>query len=256
MIKLFCKLSLLCSLLALGTGCATVKSPDERDPWESFNRTMFEFNDAFDRAIARPVAQAYKDYVPGFVRHGVANVFSNLDDVVVFINDILQFKFEQAAMDFARLIVNSIVGVFGLFDVAKHWGLPKHNEDFGQTLAAWGVGDGPYMILPFLGPKNVRDTVGMAADWQIDPVLQITDDEARWGLIVLRALDTRAEFLEATKTMDKSGIDPYVFMRDAYFQFRLNRIYDGNPPREKIKESSKEDRLLEQDLEKELQDLK
>ena len=255
MINFLCKLSLLSVLLALGTGCATVKSPDERDPWESFNRSMYEFNDTFDRAIARPVAQAYKDYMPGFVRNGVTNVFSNLDDVIVVINDILQFKFEQAAMDFARLIVNSIVGIFGLFDVATHFGLPKHNEDFGQTLAAWGVGDGPYLVLPFLGPKNVRDTVGMVADWQIDPVLQVSDDEARWGLTLLRAIDTRTDLLEATNTMEKSGLDPYVFMRDAYFQFRLNRIHDGNPPREKLKEPSKEDRLLEQDLEKELQGL-
>ena len=244
---------ILLGLLALSSGCASVKSPDERDPLESFNRSMYQFNDAFDRSIARPVAETYHEYMPGFVQNGVTNFFSNLDDVLVVANDVLQLKLVQAVQDFARLIVNSVVGLLGFFDVDTHFGLPKHHEDFGQTLATWGVGNGPYIVLPFLGPSTLRDTVGIGADWQIDPVMQVDDTASRWGLIALRGLDKRVSLLEATKAMERSGIDPYVFMRDAYYQYRLNQIYDGNPPREQMPTTTKEDRKLEEDLEKELQ---
>lgn len=247
------KLVLLLLLGAVVSGCATVKSPDERDPWESFNRSMYEFNDTFDRAIARPVAEAYKDYIPGGVRDRVTDFFNNLDDITVIFNDLLQFKIAQAAQDFARFIINSVFGIFGLFDVATHLGLPKHHEDFGQTLAAWGVGNGPYLVLPFLGPSNLRDATALAVDWETDPLINIEDDDTRWGLILVRAIDKRAALLEATKAMEKAGIDPYVFMRDAYYQFRLNQIYDGNPPRDKVQAATQEDRALEDELEKELQ---
>ncbi|MBI3562715.1 MAG: VacJ family lipoprotein [Gammaproteobacteria bacterium] len=248
------KLLVLITLLALSYGCASVKTPDQRDPLESFNRGVYQFNDVLDRNIARPVAQVYKNYVPGFVQSGVSNVFSNLDDVGVVVNDVLQLKLLQAVQDFTRLIVNSIVGIYGLFDVASELSLPKHHEDFGQTLAVWGVGDGPYLVLPFLGPSNVRDGVSLAADWKLDPVMYINDSESRWGAILLRLTDKRANLLEATKTMEKSGIDPYVFMRDAYFQYRTNLIYDGNPPREKIKNTTPEDRQLEDELDQPPQD--
>ena len=165
----------------------------------------------------------------------------------------MQLKFEQAAQDLSRFVWNTTAGLFGLIDVATHMDLPKHNEDFGQTLATWGVGDGAYLVLPFLGPSNVRDTTGLVADWQIDPVLEIEDDETYWSLIALRAVDKRASLLEATRIMEKSGIDPYVFMRNAYFQLRENQIYDGNPPRETMQAPSGEDLKLEEELEKELQ---
>jgi phospholipid-binding lipoprotein MlaA len=235
------------------TSCATVSAPDERDPWESFNRSIYAFNDGFDRAIARPVAEVYRDYLPNFIQTGIANFFSNLDDILVVINDLLQLKFEQALQDLSRFVWNSTAGLFGLIDVAKHMDLPKNNEDFGQTLAVWGVGDGPYLVLPFLGPSNVRDTAGLVVDWEIDPLLAIDDHETRWGLIALRAVDTRASLLEATRIMEKSGIEPYVFMRNAYFQLRENQIYDGNPPRERMQAPSGEDLKLEEELEKELQ---
>lgn len=244
---------IICGLVALSSGCAGVKTPDERDPWESYNRSMYQFNDVVDRNVVRPVAETYHEYMPGFVQNGVTNFFSNLDDVLVVANDVLQLKLVQAVQDFARLIVNSVVGLFGLFDVATHFGLPKHHEDFGQTLATWGVGNGPYIVWPILGPSTIRDSVGTGVDWQIDPVMQVNDTSGRWGLIVLRGLDKRVSLLEATKAMERSGIDPYVFLRDAYYQFRLNQIYDGNPPRDKIPTTTKEDRKLEEDLEKELQ---
>lgn len=234
--------------------CATVSAPDERDPWESFNRSVYEFNDDFDKGIARPVAEAYKAVLPDFIQTGISNFFSNLDDVVVLINDILQFKFEQALHDFARLISNTTFGLLGFIDVASDMELPKHDEDFGQTFAAWGIGDGPYLVLPFLGPSTVRDTAGLAVDTiYLDPVVFTEDDQVRWGMIALRAIDRRADLLEATNIMEKSGIDPYVFMRNAYFQVRENQIYDGNPPsRIELQGPSKEDLKLEEELEKEL----
>jgi phospholipid-binding lipoprotein MlaA len=241
------------SASVLLSSCAAVTAPDKRDPWESFNRSVYAFNDDFDRSIARPVSETYKDYTPDMVQTGVSNFFSNLDDVLVFVNDLLQFKFKQAAQDLTRFAFNTTAGLFGLIDVSSHMDLPKHHEDFGQTLATWGVGSGAYVMLPFLGPSTVRDTGGLVADWQIDPVYTISDNAARWSAIILRAVDTRASLLEATKIMEKSGIDPYVFLRNAYLQHRENQIYDGNPPKPKIEAPTKSDLELEQELDKELQ---
>ena len=245
-------------LLLLGanilvSSCAGVSAPDKRDPWESFNRSIYAFNDGFDRAIARPVARTYKNYTPDVVQTGVSNFFSNLNDLVVLINDLLQFKFEQAAQDFSRFAFNTTAGLLGLIDVSSYMGLPKHHEDFGQTLATWGAGNGPYLVLPFLGPSTVRDTTGLVADSYIDPVYSIKDNEARWSAIILRAIDTRASLLEATRLMEKSGIDPYVFMRNAYLQHRENLIYDGNPPPPNIQPTTKGDLELQDELDKELQ---
>jgi phospholipid-binding lipoprotein MlaA len=251
-VRILCILTVI-SLNGLLCSCATVSAPDERDPWESFNRSVYAFNTDFDRSIGRPVAEAYRDYTPDTLQTGVSNFFSNLDDVLVILNDILQFKFKQAAQDLSRFAFNTTAGIFGLIDVSSHMDLPKHHEDFGQTLASWGVGSGPYLVLPFLGPSDVRDTTGLAADWQVDPVYTINDDAARWSAIILRAVDKRASVLELTKAMEKSGIDPYVFMRNGYLQYRENLIYDGNPPKPKIAPATKSDRELEDELEKELQ---
>lgn len=237
----------------LVSACSTVSAPDKRDPWESFNRSVYSFNDGFDRHIGRPVAQAYKDYTPNTVQTGVTNFFNNLNDIVVFVNDLLQFKFQQAAQDFSRFAFNSTVGLLGLIDVSTPMGLPKHDEDFGQTLATWGVGNGPYLVLPFLGPSSVRDATGLVADWEVSPVSSIDDTTTRWSLIILYAIETRASLLEATKLMEKAGIEPYVFMRNAYFQHRENLIYDGNPPKPKIVPPSKSDLELQEELDKELQ---
>jgi phospholipid-binding lipoprotein MlaA len=247
--------SLVITLCLFLGSCATVSAPDERDPWESFNRSIYTFNDAFDKAIARPVAEAYQAVLPDFIETGISNFFGNLGDVVVIVNDFLQFKFEQAGSDFARLLMNTTFGLLGFFDVASHMDLPKHNEDFGQTMASWGVGDGAYLVLPFLGPSSVRDTTGLVVDLAyLDPVGYVKDDEARWSLIALRAVDKRASLLEATRIMEKSGIDPYVFMRNAYYQIRENQIYDGNPPSTiKLQGPTEEDLKLEDELEKELQ---
>lgn len=218
----------LCALL-LG-GCAT--NGDPRDPLEPLNRGIYQFNDAVDRGVMKPVAKGYKAVLPQPVRTGVGNFFSNLDDVVVLLNDLLQFKFGQAASDFSRLVWNTSVGVLGLIDVATPMDLPKHNEDFGQTLGRWGVGNGPYLVLPLLGPSNLRDTVGLVVDYRVDPVYQQDDMADRNTAIVLRAIHKRSVLLGAEDVVREGALDPYSFVRDAYLDRRRNLIYDGKPPKD------------------------
>ncbi len=216
-------------LAGLLSGCAAT---DPRDPFESYNRAVFAFNEGVDRAVVKPVAEAYRDHVPGPVRRGVHNVFSNLDDVLVFLNDLLQFKFRQAAEDFTRFFYNTFLGLGGIFDVATPLGLPKHNEDLGQTLGYWGVGSGPYLVLPFLPPSTVRDTVGFAGDALVDPVYRISDQTVLWSAIVLETVDQRAQLLSASRVLDEAALDRYAFVRDAYLQRRLNLVHDGRPPQD------------------------
>lgn len=217
-----------------GSGCASVQVPDERDPFEGYNRAMYAFNDDFDKAIFKPLATGYQKVVPDSINNSISNFFSNLDDVVVLVNDILQLKFEQSLSDFARITFNTTFGLAGLFDVATPMELPKHNEDFGQTLGRWGVGSGPYLVLPFLGPSTLRDGAALPVDWEVDPLLDIEDNDTRWGAIGLKAIDTRAGLLRASRILDTAALDPYVFMRDAYLQRRQNLVYDGNPPQSAI----------------------
>ena len=215
------------------SGCATIDGPrDPRDPLESYNRAMYEFNDDFDRALFRPLAEGYDKVMPKPLNNGVSNFFSNLDDVVVLLNDLLQLKFKQGLSDLGRITWNSTVGLLGLIDVASHMDLPKHNEDFGQTLGYWGVGSGPYLVLPFLGPSSVRDSAGLVADWQVDLLAEVDSEDSRWGLIALNAVDTRAGLLRASRVLDSASLDPYSFMRDAYLQRRQSLVYDGSPPQE------------------------
>lgn len=226
-------LSLL--LIALLSGCAaTSPIPDERDPLEGFNRTMYNFNDALDRAILKPVAKGYQAVTPKPVDDGISNFFSNIGDIFVLVNDLLQFKFHQAAQDFSRITFNTTFGLFGFIDVASHMDLPKHNEDFGQTLGYWGVGPGPYLVLPLLGPSTLRDGTGLLVDNSYDPKNNITPKSAYWSTMAVYAIDTRADLLSTTDLMEKSGVDPYLFLRDAYLQRRKSLVYDGNPPQEEL----------------------
>ena len=213
-------------------GCAsTTPSEDVYDPWEGYNRAMYSINDGFDRAIAKPVAKGYDFIMPAPMSQGVTNFFSNLDDFRVVINDLLQFKFSQAAHDTGRFVLNSTVGVAGIFDVASYGGIEKHREDFGQTLGVWGVGNGPYFVIPILGPSTVRDSVGLIGDAYTSPVFFATDDVAtRNALIVLFFIDTRANLLGTTKILEEAAEDKYAYVRNAYMQYRRNLVYDGNPP--------------------------
>lgn len=222
-------------LLSLGLfGCAT--NGDPRDPLEPLNRGIYKFNDAVDTAVIKPVATTYKDAMPSPIRTAIGNFFSNLDDVLVLLNDLLQFKLEQAASDFSRLAWNTSVGIAGLIDVATPMELPKHNEDFGQTLGYWGIDNGPYLVLPFIGPSSIRDTIGLAVDSHYDPVWRHTPVDERNSAVALHAVDARSRLFEAEEVLDEAAIDRYVFLRDAYLQRRRGLVYDGNPPREKYED--------------------
>jgi phospholipid-binding lipoprotein MlaA len=215
------------SLLLLG-GCASTGNP--RDPLEPLNRGIYQFNDGVDKVLIKPAAEFYRFAIPEFMRTGVSNFFSNLNDVIVALNSLLQGKLTQAGSDAARLIVNSTVGLLGLFDVATEIGLEKHNEDFGQTLGYWGIGDGPYLVLPLLGPSSARDAVGWFGDYYAWPITYLEPDRHRNILIALRFVTARADLLEASRILETAALDPYEFVRDAYLQRRRNLVYDGKPP--------------------------
>lgn len=215
------------SVLLLG-GCASTGNP--RDPLEPINRAVYTFNDGVDHLLIKPAAEFYRFAVPEFMRTGVSNFFSNINDVIVALNSLLQGKLTQAGSDVARLIVNSTVGVLGLFDVATEIGLEKHNEDFGQTLGYWGIGDGPYLVLPFLGPSSARDAVGWVGDFYTWPITYVEPDRDRNILIAVRFISLRADLLEASRILETAALDPYEFVRDAFLQRRRNLVYDGKPP--------------------------
>ena len=217
-------------------GCATIDGPTEpHDPFESYNRAMYQFNESFDKAVAKPVAEVYRDVVPIPVNKGITNFFSNLDDVIVLINDIFQLKFQQAAQDTARIFFNTTIGLLGFFDVSSHMDLPKHREDFGQTLGYWGVPAGPYFVLPFLGPSTIRDSTGLGTDYvYFNPIFNRWDDAMQWTLFGLELVDTRSDLLDMKSLLDMAALDPYIFTREAYLQRRQSLVYDGNPPMEEF----------------------
>ncbi len=211
--------------LALG-GCA---SNNPKDPFEGFNRSMYSFNDTLDKAILKPVAKGYKAVLPDFAQKMVHNFFSNIDDVFVTGNNLLQFKFKQAGSSFTRVWVNTIFGVLGLFNVAHS--LEKQNEDFGQTLGHWGVGSGPYLVLPFLGPSSVRDGAGMSVDSYYGLIENIEDIPVRNTLYATSKVDQRVQLLDAETIIEDTVLDRYSFIRDAYMMRRLSLVYDGDPPK-------------------------
>lgn len=220
---------LLSSLLILG-GCASAQNP--RDPWEGFNRTMFSFNEGLDKVVLKPAAKGYDAALPDPVKLGVSNFFSNVGDVFIAVNDLLQGKPKDAASDTGRFLINTTVGIFGLFDVASNAGLEKHEEDFGQTFGRWGVGNGPYVVWPVIGPRTLRDSFGYAIDTHFDPVWNVSNIPTRNSLLLLRVIDARAAALPAEQVIDEAAIDKYSYIRDAYLQNRRSLIYDGNPPAE------------------------
>ena len=196
------------------------------DPWQGFNRAVFEFNETLDQYVAKPVAQGYQAVTPQFVDAGISNFFSNLEDVLIIANDILQLKPMQALSDTGRFLVNSTIGIFGFFDVASHIGLEKHNEDLGQTLGYWGVGAGPYVMLPVLGPSNLRDAFGLAGDTLSGMgYTNIAETNVQaGGLWLLRNIDARADLIASEGLV--SG-ERYSFFRSFYLQRRAYLIADG-----------------------------
>lgn len=221
---------LVAALSGLLGGCATSGNP--KDPIEGFNRAMFAFNEGLDKAIIKPVAQGYDAVLPTPVRTGVTNFFGNIADLFIGVNNLLQGKPDQAVSDLGRVLINSTVGILGLFDVASEAGLEKHEEDFGQTFGRWGVATGAYVVLPFFGSRTVRDTAGLVLDVAADPVANVDHVATRNALLVLRVVDTRADLLPADKVIEEAALDKYTYIRDGYLQRRRSLVHDGNPPRE------------------------
>jgi phospholipid-binding lipoprotein MlaA len=235
MFMLLMRISILLFANLLLTGCGSINLSaytQEKDPFESFNRGVYKFNDTLDRAVVKPVAQGYNKVVPNPIKTMVSNFFSNLDDVVVTANDILQLKFRQAASDGARVVFNTTFGIFGLINITDR--LEKHNEDFGQTLGYWGVPSGPYLVLPILGPSTIRDGTGVYTDSYFSVISNTKDVPTRNSAWAVEGLDTRVGLLEQEKVLDDAVIDRYSFIRDAYLQHRQSLVYDGNPPRQKF----------------------
>jgi phospholipid-binding lipoprotein MlaA len=227
----------------LMAGCATAPGRTVNDDrWEGFNRGVYKFNDTLDRAALKPVAKGYKKITPGFVRTGVGNFLSNLDYPGTAINQFLQGKFALGLKDTGRFLLNSTLGIAGLFDVATPVGLEKNDEDFGQTLAVWGVPSGPFLNLPLFGPSSLRDAPARAFDWFTNP-LEYTDEipwEAEWGQRVISVVHSRSELLSLDETLQRT-YDPYAFIRDAWVQQREFNVFDGNPPPETLEDVLEEE---------------
>jgi len=218
-------------LALLAAGCAT--NGDPRDPLEGLNRGVLVFNDAVDENLLQPAARLYRNVTPSGLRDSVRNFFGNLDDLYIGANNLLQGKVEQGLGDLMRVAINTTFGFFGIIDWASDMGLEKHNEDFGQTLARWGVGDGAYLVLPLLGPSTLRDTAALPVDWEGDPVLLHTPVDERNALTATRTVARRADLLGASSTLEEAALDRYVFLREAFLQRRRSLVYDGRPPRER-----------------------
>lgn len=203
------------------------EAAEDTDPYESFNRKVYKFNSAVDRAVLKPLARGYDKLLPDVVQRRIGNFFRNLTEPTVAINNLLQGKVHDAFAVTARFLANSTLGIGGLFDVASKAGVPRQQEDFGQTLAVWGAEPGPYLVLPFLGPRTVRDSFGLVADWYTDPVTYIDNEPVRYGLRGLYLVDTRWQLMDASRVLEQATDDEYLFVREAYLQRRNNLIRDG-----------------------------
>jgi phospholipid-binding lipoprotein MlaA len=213
-------------------GCAALTHPNPRDPLEPVNRKVSQFNDGVDTIFLRPVATVYRQYVPPLVRTGVANFFGNLSDAWSFVNSALQFKLQDAAENLMRVNVNTFIGLGGIFDVASEMNIERHREDFGQTLGRWGVGAGPYIVLPFFGPSTLRDALALPIDRRMDPVQRIHANDVRGATYILRAVDQRSNLLRASSVLDGAALDKYTFTRDAHLQRRRAEIFEKEEPPE------------------------
>lgn len=222
----------LIAMTALSAGCATGPNVNPKDPLEPMNRSVSKFNDALDDNVLKPVATGYRDYTPKPVQTGVSNFFRNLSDVFSTLNNGLQLKGRETAESLMRVVVNTTLGIYGIFDVATEIGLQRHQEDFGQTLGYWGVPDGPYLVLPVFGPSTVRDTSVLPLEFATDFVTNHDVVAERNAAIVARIVDKRASLLKTTDLLSDAAIDKYSFTRDSYLQYRRNLIHDGNPPNE------------------------
>ncbi len=222
-------LAALIVVLGLVSGCASTPNGDPGDPYEATNRKIYNFNDSIDRNFMQPVARGYVNVTPKPVRSGVTNFFDNVGYLNVIANDLLQGKATQFLSDTGRFLVNSTIGLGGMFDPAKEMGLRAHDEDLGQTFGVWGAGEGAYLNIPLAGPSSFRDAPGFVAATLLNPLTYL-NPIVTLPLGVVNAVNIRANLLEATNIRDQAALDPYTFVREAYRQQREFRIYDGNPP--------------------------
>ena len=242
----YLRIILIVCLAVNFAACARLGSRgDPRDPFEGLNRSIYSFNDSMDKTLFNRISKFYQVITPEFVDEGVTNFFSNINDVIVIINDFLQFKLRQAFSDITRLAFNSTLGLGGLIDVSTDMGFPKHDEDFGQTLAVWGFGSGPYVVIPLLGPSTVRDAVGYAvASTVVSPLSYINDTEVYAGLMALNYVDFKANLLSAQRLIGQTAVDKYEFVKNAYLNMRDSQIHDR--PQDSLEGYDLQD--LEQDL--------
>jgi len=229
------KLAVALTLVGVVAGCASVPYENPDDPWESYNRTMFKINDAVDKSVTKPLAQAYGTVTPLPVKTGVSNVFGNLGDIWTGANNLLQGKGRDGLTDLGRVLINSTIGILGVFDIASEMGIEKHDEDFGQTLAVWGVPQGPYFVVPFFGPRTLRGAGALPVDLLVGSgSVQFSDIAARNITTGVRLVDQRYRLLGTDRAVDQGSLDKYAYTRDFYLQHRRYEIYDGNPPRERF----------------------
>lgn len=211
---------------AVLAGCAGIPGPNPRDPLEPYNREAQKFNERVDAIVLKPAATAYRNNVPPLMRTGVSNFFGNLQDAWTFVNSLLQFRIQDAEESLARVQINTIAGLGGIFDVASDLNIEKHREDFGQTLGRWGVPAGPYIVLPFLGPSTLRDTLALPVDWKGDLVWRMPHSDERTSLYALRAVDRRSNLLRLGEVVEQAALDKYSFTRDAFLQRRQAEVFD------------------------------
>lgn len=224
------QIALTASLLLVG--CASAPTANPKDPWEPMNRSVASFNDKVDDNVLKPLATGYRNVVPDLIQTGVRNVFNNFADMWSTVNNLLQLKPINTAESLGRVIVNTVFGIYGIFDVATYIKLERHPEDFGQTLGYWGMPNGPYLVLPLFGPSTLRDGASLPVDFAVSPTKLIGDIPTRNQVFTLRLVSKRAELLKPGNLLEEASIDKYSFTRDAYLQYRRSQIYDGNPPDE------------------------
>lgn len=221
-------------LAAATSGCATAPATAgaPNDPWENWNRKVFAFNDKVDEAVLKPVAETYRDSVPKIIRTTIDNVLGNLYDIWSTANHFLQGKFQSGMEMGMRVLTNTVFGAFGIMDPATEMGLVRRSEDFGQTLGKWGVGSGPFIVIPFLGPSTLRDTAGLVADRQVSPSSIPKSTSGSYAVLATELVNTRANLLQTGALVDQVALDRYAFIRDAYLSRRRDALYDGAPPME------------------------
>ena len=214
------------------SGCASFRTAAPGDPIEPINRGIYSFNNTFDHYLLKPIAKGYDAVVPGLVKTGVSNVFQNVSDAQSLVSDALQLKGAKFGDDLGRVVLNTTFGIGGLFDLATPMGIERGNEDIGQTLGYWGIGSGPYLVIPFLGPSSLRDAVGRYGDSQVNPLSYVSSVPVRNSLTGLSVLDARVGLFPAENLLNQASLDKYTFLRSAYLQRRQSLVLDGKRPKE------------------------